>query len=177
NELEVQTQIDVEAQLAGGGAGAMNAFAATGGSPFTTPLSNVHATGVGIRVKGGKPQIGEFVLKVYVYDKIDLGKAAPALTKNDFQGVEIDVEPLPIQLALAAAQKAKARSSKKSGAGASSGVPPQRRRVRPIVGGIPIAPVNEHFVGTLGCFLRRVSGGTEQIFALSNNHVLADTNR
>ena len=180
NELEVQTQVDVEAQIAGGGTGAMSAFAATGGSPFTTPLSNVHATGVGIRVKGGKPQLGDFVLKVYVYDKIDLGAAAPALTKNDFQGVEIDVEPLPIQLALATAQRAKPRSSKKAKASAgspSSGVPPQRRKVRPIVGGVSIAPVNEQFVGTLGCFLRRISGGTEQIFALSNNHVLADTNR
>jgi hypothetical protein len=178
NVLEVQTQSDIEAQFAEAGDGVMNAFAATGGSPFTTPLSNVHATGVGIRVKGGKPQPGDFVLKVYVYDKIDLGTATPALTKNDFQGVEIDVEPLPIQLALATAQRAKARSSKKASAGsASSGVQPQRKRVRPIVGGVSIAPINEHFVGTLGCFLRRVSGGTEQIFALSNNHVLADTNR
>lgn len=178
NKLEVQTQTDMEAQFAGAPAGVMSAFAATGGSPFTTALSNVHATGVGIRVKGGKPQPGAFVLKVYVYDKIDLGDATPALTKNDFQGVEIDVEPLPIQLALATAQRAKARSSKKASAGApGGGVSAQRKRIRPIVGGVSIAPINEHFVGTLGCFLRRISGGTEQIFALSNNHVLADTNR
>ena len=181
NELEAQTQVDVEAQFASPGGGMMNAFAATGGSPFTTPLSNVHATGVGVRVKGGKPQPNEFVIKVYVYDKIDLGAATPALTKDDYQGVAIDVEPLPIQLALAVAQRATPRSAKrqaKASAGlAGGGVPPQRRRVRPIVGGVSIAPLNEHFVGTLGCFLRRISGGTEQIFALSNNHVLADTNR
>lgn len=181
NELEAQTQIDVEAQIAGAGGGVLSPFAATGGSPFTTPLSNVHATGVGIRLKGGKPQPGEFVIKIYVYDKIDLGAATPTLTKNDFQGVAVDVEPLPIQLALATAQRAKPRAPKgraKANAGAvGGGIPPQRRRVRPIVGGLSIAPLNEHFVGTLGCFLRRVSGGTEQIFALSNNHVLADTNR
>ncbi len=45
------------------------------------------------------------------------------------------------------------------------------------MGGGSIAPVNEAFVGTLGCFLKRSIGGTLQIFALSNNHVLADTNR
>lgn len=180
NDLEAQTQVDVEARFARPQTGMASAFAAAGGSPFTTPLSNVHATGVGIRVKGGKPQPGDFVIKVYVYDKIDLGTATPALTK-EYQGVAIDVEPLPIQLALASAQRATPRAAKgraKPAAGIAGGpTPPQRRRVRPIVGGVSIAPLNEHFVGTLGCFLRRISGGTEQIFALSNNHVLADTNR
>jgi hypothetical protein len=32
-------------------------------------------------------------------------------------------------------------------------------------------------VGTLGCFVRRRIAETEQVFALSNNHVLADVNR
>ncbi|MGH9720001.1 MAG: hypothetical protein ACRD8O_07295, partial [Bryobacteraceae bacterium] len=54
----------------------------------------------------------------------------------------------------------------------------QRQRRRPIVGGISISPLNADFVGTLGCFVRRVTaGGTQQIFALSNNHVLADVDR
>lgn len=179
NELAAQTQVDVSAQFASPGAGVMNAFAAAGGSPFTTALSNVHATGVGIRVKGGVPQPNEFVIKVYVYDKIALGSDTPPLTKDAYQGVAIDIEPLPIQLAFALAQRAKPRAAKaKAAAGApGGGIPRQRRKVRPIAGGVSIAPINEHFVGTLGCFLRRISGGTEQIFALSNNHVLADTNR
>lgn len=163
NDLEQQTQEEVEAQFSGGMV-TMSAFAMHGGvSAFSTPLSNVHATGVGIRVRNGKPVTDEFVLKVYVYDKTDLGNDTPALMK-DYAGVEVDVEPLPIQQALSQAAPAAA-------------VPPQRQRHRPVVGGLSIAPINEPFVGTLGCFLRRVSAGAEQVFALSNNHVLADTNR
>jgi hypothetical protein len=78
----------------------------------------------------------------------------------------VGVEPLPIQLALASTAKA-----------AAAFVPAQRQRQRPVVGGVSIAPLNELFVGTLGCFLRRLTGGTEQLFGLSNNHVMADTNR
>ena len=107
----------------------------------------------------------EFVLKVYVFDKLPLGEQTPSLTTN-YQGVEVDVEPLPIQMALAARKRARAEA-----------VLGPREQHRPIVGGISVAPLNESFVGTLGCFLRRVTGGTEQIFGLSNNHVLADTNR
>jgi hypothetical protein len=156
NELEQETQAEVHSAFTEAGGG-MSAFAARGAmSAFATPLSNVHATGVGIRVRGGEPVLDEFVLKVYVYDKVGLD-VTPPLTQQ-FGDVEIDVEPLPIQQALQA-------------------VPPQRQRQRPVPGGVSIAPLNEAFVGTLGCFLRRVAGGTEQIFALSNNHVLADTNR
>ena len=163
NNLEQQTQQEVEAQFSGGMV-AMSAFAMRGGvSAFSTPLSNVHATGVGIRVRKGQVVPNEFVLKVYVYDKTDLGKDTPALMK-DYAGVEVDVEPLPIQQAL-------------SQAATAVGIPPQRQRHRPVVGGLSIAPINEPFVGTLACFLRRVAAGAEQVFALSNNHVLADTNR
>ena len=184
NDLEQQTQDEVEAQFSGGMV-AMSAFAARGGvSAFSTPLSNVHATGVGIRVRGGKVVENEFVLKVYVFDKADLGDQTPDLMKK-YGNVEIDVETLPIQQALAKTGAAKAKTSKaaessKSAAGtatALAGVPAQRQRHRPIQGGLSIAPLNEFFVGTLGCFLRRITAGTEQIFALSNNHVLADTNR
>jgi hypothetical protein len=52
-----------------------------------------------------------------------------------------------------------------------------RSRQRPVVGGVSIAPVNQDYVGTLGGFLRRAVNGMEQIFALSNNHVLADVNQ
>ncbi len=135
--------------------GVVRAFAARGGtSAFSTPLSNVHASGIGARVRGGEVIPDEFVLKLYVFDKIDL--ADPPELSRAFEGIEVDVEPLPIQKALQV---------------------PQRGRHRPVIGGISIAPINEAFVGTLGCFLRGSASGTEQIFALSNNHVLADTNR
>jgi len=167
NELAQQTHEEVAAQFSA----AERAFAASaeratgaafaprgGAAAFSTPLSNVHATGVGVRVKGGEVIPDEFVIKVYVYEKMDLGDSTPALTR-EFSGVPVDVEHLPIQVALQAS------------------VPPQRKKVRPIVGGVSIAPLNQFFVGTLGLFLRRVSHGAEQFFALSNNHVLADVNQ
>ena len=65
------------------------AFTARGAfSAFATPLSNVHATGVGIRIKGGKIIVDDFVLKVYVFDKQDLGKSTPKLTQGNFQGID-----------------------------------------------------------------------------------------
>lgn len=185
NDLEEQTQDEVEVRSRGD-AVAMSAFAARGGvSAFSTPLSNVHATGVGIRLRDGKVVPGEFVIKVYVFDKQDLGDETPAITKGKYNGVEIDVEPLPIQQALRARKSATTRkATKKRGtarrrpaAAAAAATPRNRARHRPIVGGLSISPLNEFFVGTLGCFLRRVTAGSEQFFALSNNHVLADTNR
>jgi hypothetical protein len=167
NDLEQQTNAEVEAQFAAGG-GVMAAFAARGGvSAFATPLSNVHATGVGIRVRGGAVVPGEFVIKVYVFDKLPLSGPTPSLTATNYQNVEMDVEPLPIQMALAARKKARAQAAPLG----------PKDRHRPIVGGTSAAPLNESFVGTLGCFLRRATEGTQQIFGLSNNHVFADTNR
>jgi hypothetical protein len=53
----------------------------------------------------------------------------------------------------------------------------QRERQRPIQGGISISPLKVNFVGTLGCFLLRRNIDSEEVFALSNNHVLADVDR
>lgn len=171
NELENQIQQESTTALTASGP---SPFAARGGvSAFSTPLTNVHATGVGVRVKNGKIIADDFVIKVYVFDKMELGARTPGLTK-DFQGVGVDVESLPIQMALARALKKKAAKAKPF---AATTIAQHRSRQRPIVGGVSIAPLNEAFVGTLGCFLQRTTGGTRQIFALSNNHVMADTNR
>lgn len=142
-------------------------------SAFATPLNNVHATGVGVRVRDGKILVNDFVIKVYVFEKLDLGRNTPAVTRR-FGDVEVDVEQLPVQLALARAQR-KTRAKRPRAAAAAA--VPNRRRFRPIPGGVSIAPIDETFVGTLGCFVRRRAGGAQQIFALSNNHVLVDTNR
>jgi hypothetical protein len=177
NALERERQAEVERRLTSD-AKTASAFAVRGGvAAFTTPLTNIHATGVGVRVRGGKIVPGDFVIKVYVFDKCDLGDAAPELTKR-FGDIEIDVEPLPIQQALATrpAMDAEADAGG-SGVAVAAAADPQRIRHRPIVGGLSIAPLNEPSAGTLGCFVRRVSSGTQQIFALSNNHVLADANR
>ena len=173
NELAQNVHEEVEANFSDGAG--MRSFAARGGvSAFSTPLSNVHATGAGIRLRGGKIVKDDFVLKVYVFDKLDLGRSVPALTKN-FQGIEIDVEHLPIQLALAVATKR--ASAKKAASKKATTIKQHRSRHRPIVGGVTISPLNESFVGTLGCFLQRTTNGVSQVFALSNNHVMADTNR
>jgi hypothetical protein len=168
NTLEVQVNMDVQDAFR---MPAMpRTFAARGGvSAFSTPLTNVHASGAGIRVRGGKPMPNDFVIKVYVFEKFDLGTGTPALT-TQFQGVDVDVEPLPIQRALQ-------KKTHEAPSGATPPIVDNRTHRRPVLGGVSIAPLNAPYVGTLGCLLARPTGGMTQIFALSNNHVLADTNR
>jgi hypothetical protein len=129
------------------------------------PLNNVHATGVGLRTKNGKISGKAFVIKVYVFDKRDLGVNTPELTSKTFDGVQIDVERLPIQ---------DAQATKKAAGGAASQTTPAQHqaRHRPLQGGIQIAPSGVNFVGTLGGIVRR----GDEFFILSNNHVLADSN-
>ena len=138
------------------------AFAARGAfSALASPATNIHATGVGIRKKAGRYIPDENVIKLYVFNKLGPGDpGAPTVT--DFDGVPVDVEELPVQII--------------RGAGPAAAGFPQRQHVRPIVGGISTSPIDANFVGTLGCFLRRRRFGTEQIYALSNNHVFADVN-
>jgi len=62
----------------------------------------------------------EFVLKVYVFNKFQLGDQTPALTRA-YNSVEVDVEPLPIQMALATPRRA-------ATATATATVPAQRQR-------------------------------------------------
>jgi hypothetical protein len=136
---------------------APTAFAARGAfSAFASPLSNIHATGVGVRSQGDE-YTDEVTLKVYVFDKVaELPEELPML--GEWKGLSVDVEHLPVQLV-------------------RQGLKPERQRHRPIVGGISISPLNADFIGTLGCFLRRKNVDTEQVFALSNNHVLADVDQ
>jgi hypothetical protein len=168
-QLQHATFADIE-RLPATTAGAMSAFSAS--PAFATPLTNVHATGVGIRVKDGKVVKDEFVIKAFVFEKVDLGDAAPPLTTS-FEGIKVDVEVLPVQLA--AGRKAQ-RTRRASAGAAGAGGPPNRNRVRPIPGGVSIAPLNARYIGTLGCFVKGVAAGAEQVFALSNNHVLANVN-
>jgi hypothetical protein len=154
----------------------LSAFSASGvPHAFATPLTNVHATGVGVRVREGKVLPKEFVIKVYVFQKLDLRTKTPDIMKK-FGGIDVDVEPLPVQLA-AARKSRRARPARARPAEAAPAVEiPNRDQLRPIPGGVSISPLNARFVGTLGCFVKGISAGAEQIFALSNNHVLADVN-
>jgi hypothetical protein len=134
---------------------------------FPSLENNIHATGIGIRQRGGKYHRGEIVLKLFVFDK--LGSEVDLTDLREFQGIPVDVENLPIQHikplghAIAAAP-----------AVLPFAVPPFRSRQRPVVGGISVSPLNAPFVGTLGCFVARKDGDSDVLFALSNNHVFAD---
>ena len=180
NPFRVRLQEAVFADVERQPVGMLSAFS-TGGasSAFTTPLTNVHATGVGIRVRHGKIVPNEFVIKVYVFEKLVLGDATPTLTKS-FDGIEIDVEALPVQLAAARrASRTHGSSSVRTVSRVAPAEPPalaNRGRTRPIPGGVSISPLGARYVGTLGCFVRGVSAGADQVFALSNNHVLAGVN-
>lgn len=156
----------------------LSAFLTHGASrAFATPLTNVHATGVGVRVRRGRVKRDEFVLKVYVFQKLRLGDATPGLTKN-FNGVEIDVVQLPVQWAFGRKPRPVrgrarvAQDAPESGNDGSANV--QTDRSRPISGGASVSPEGARYIGTLGCFVKSVSAGATQIFALSNNHVFAD---
>jgi hypothetical protein len=176
--IELQTAVlqDIERQTAFvpdlpiAQAQPMRALSPGGASAaLATPLTNVHATGVGIRVRSGQAVPDDFVLKVYVFEKLDLGDATPSLTRR-FRDIEVDVEPLPVQLAgVRTAQRRRVPARAMTTIG-------NRDRVRPIPGGVSISPLNAQYIGTLGGFVRGVASGVEQIFALSNNHVLADVN-
>jgi hypothetical protein len=166
---ELYEEVGNEAES--GGAGLPAPFAARGAfGGQAGPLANVHATGVGLRTRGGKLVPGDYVLKVYVFDKQNLGAATPALTSQPFDGIGVDVEALPIQ-------QAAPRAGAQLVGAAPLALVANRNRHRPIPGGVSIAPLHAPYVGTLGCFVRRSIAGVEQVFALSNNHVLADTNQ
>ncbi|MPQ43683.1 trypsin-like serine protease [Clostridium tarantellae] len=50
-------------------------------------------------------------------------------------------------------------------------------KIRPVQCGYSISPVNRFYSGTCGCIVERGSQQNMEYFLLSNNHVLADSNR
>ena len=173
------------------------AFSPSGAfSAFATPLGNVHATGVGIRYRNGEYVQGEHVIKVFVFDKVEGEVPGIPSTYGAAAQIPVDIEHLPIQT-IRAGRKGKSRGGTKKrrkeevdSAGAQAAIAAvaaaplaatqairQRDRIRPIVGGVSISPLNANFVGTLGCFLLRPNVDTEEIFVLSNNHVLANVDQ
>jgi len=154
--------------------GIMAAFVERGNVPaFSTPLRNVHATAVGVRVRNGKVIDDEFVLKVFVFNKLDLGEQTPMIMR-EYGGIGVDVEPLPVQVAAPALQPGEGRTA--SASKASAAVSPPRGPVRPIIGGVSTAPISRSYAGTLGSFVQRRDESGATTFALSNNHVFADVN-
>jgi hypothetical protein len=93
------------------GAATARAYFETRGAyaAFATPLTNIHATGVGIRHRGGQYDPSEHVLKVFVFDKLERDvPAIPTAVRNDTD-VPIDVEHMPIQVVRATRRRAGAR--------------------------------------------------------------------
>ena len=148
------------------------AFRASAVMDDPSPLQNVHATGVGVRGNKNDPGKGDFVIKVFVFDKsaVQAAAADPFLGES-FGGVEVDVEYLPVQVPFGKVMRAKPATKAVAQAVA------QQSRHRPVPGGVEIGPLGGNFVGTLGCFVRRGTGEAAPLFALSNNHVLSDVNR
>jgi hypothetical protein len=131
-----------------------------GAPPGNAAVHRVHATGVGIAADGG------FALKVFLFDAASLDAArADALLRRPWQGVPVDLAVLPVQAAYATSRPPVARPAQ------------HRARRRPVPAGVEIGPLGGSYVGTLGCFVRRGAGDAGPLFALSNNHVLANVNR
>jgi hypothetical protein len=159
-------------------------------SAFARPLTNVHATGVGIRQRQGKYVRGEHVIKVFVFDKVQ-GEVPGVPPSYDQGRIPVDIEQLPVQVirpsssAVANNPSASETQPVAAAVNAEAGtvleapqqLPPQCENIRPIVAGISISPLDANFAGTLGCFLLRQNIATQEVFVLSNNHVLADVGR
>jgi len=139
-------------------------------------LSRIHATGIGLRRrKNDRYVVGSTVLKVFTHERADLN-LLQAVMLNEWEGIPIDVDYLPVVQVHAEDDPACA-SAGSVGTSGSNPSPPNRHQHRPIIGGLSISPLGTNYVGTLGCFLNRQGPDGSEILALSNNHVLADTDR
>jgi hypothetical protein len=186
NDLLRRRQLESSSADSSFGFSAQGAFGA-----MATPLTNVHATGVGLRSRGGIYDPTDNVIKVFVFEKVDT--TSDAIPKSDDAGVGIDVEYMPIQVVRAkkkapSATRRRARPAGAQRAAATAAVPeaataqaaaatPQRDHRRPVQAGVSISPLDANFVGTLGCFLLRRQVDAEELFVLSNNHVLANVDQ
>lgn len=143
---------------------------------FAAPSPTIHATGVGIRIKEGKVLKDDFVLKVFIFEDSDWPEALRNLNKR-YKGIDIDIQKLPVQNAYGKKNIHNRGVSALSATGLNTTITDHRSAQNPILGGVSISPEKERYVGTLGCFLQRITPeGTREVYALSNNHVLVDTN-
>ena len=141
---------------------------------------NVHAVGVGHKIVAGRTT-STSCIRVHVVQKL----AAHLLPPRDRLPERIDGAPTDViesapafALARTAARKrpqGRRRSAKTpQQTGCSDG---RQQRQRPVVPGISVAH-EDVTAGTLACLCRSTAPGDDpdDLFALSNNHVFADTN-
>ncbi|MDO8748142.1 MAG: hypothetical protein Q7J72_03375 [Candidatus Omnitrophota bacterium] len=121
--------------------------------------SNVVGVGIGEKIRGGFSQ-GRLCLKIYVQKKLSAKKLAKKeLIPQEIARIETDVE----EVGKIVAQVVRPRSPQ-----GNSG------RFRPAPGGVSLG----HYqitAGTLGCLVKDKKSG--KVFILSNNHVLANSNK
>lgn len=123
------------------------------------PSVNVVGVGIGEKMTAGR-QTGEQCVKVLVAKKFPLAKIDRAhRLPSEIAGLPTDIEEVGYAVKFQL---------------------PQRRRWRPVVGGVSVGldfqAVDFRFAGTLGVIVAdRQDPG--RLYALSNNHVLADENR
>lgn len=115
----------------------------------TAGLGNIVGVALGENVVDGTPT-GQLAVKVFVKEKLKASEVATeALVPASLGGVMTDVEAIGEQTA----QMFTAR-------------------LRPAPGGVSIGPCSQVLAGTLGCLVTRQN----QLFILSNNHVMASVN-
>jgi hypothetical protein len=151
---------------------------------------NVHAVGIGQRIAEGK-QTGEPCVRIYVVQKLPKSLLPPRdLLPESIDGVPVDViETPPAFLHAKARRKERPSAStaftiaevRRSTISTSAAAPPcttnRRKAQRPIIAGISVGHRNVT-AGTIGYFCNSVAAGDDpaNVYILSNNHVLADTN-
>lgn len=148
--------------------------------------SNVHAVGVGRKVVSGEPT-GDLAVKIYVIQKLASSAIPPRdLLPAQLEGIPCDVIESPPAFILPR-RKPSVRAAP-APAGRSEDEPPtasavtcsdeRRERQRPFVAGISVAH-RAVTAGTIGYFCRSTRAGDnpDDIFILSNNHVLANVNQ
>ncbi|HEX8071588.1 MAG TPA: hypothetical protein VF546_16660 [Pyrinomonadaceae bacterium] len=148
--------------------------------------ANVHAVGVGRKIVNGEPT-DELAVRIYVVQKLATSAIPPRdLLPAALDGIPCDViesppafilqprKKTPVRTAPAAVQAA-ANAPVTVAAGNCSDN--RRLRQRPFGAGVSVAH-RDVTAGTIGYFCRSTAAGDDpdDIFILSNNHVLANVN-
>ena len=148
--------------------------------------SNVHGVGVGRKIVDGKPT-DQLAVRIYVVQKLAASAIPPRdLLPADLEGIPCDViETPPAFIQRVVDKRPRVRRSPKVTIEttpititAGSCTNNRRKRQRPFVAGISVAH-RDVTAGTIGYFCRSTRPGDNpnDVFILSNNHVLADVNR
>jgi len=159
--------------------------------------ANVHAVGVGRKVVQGE-STGDLAVRIYVVQKFAASAIPPRdLLPAELEGIPCDVIESPPAFILQPRKKVSAKTASAARAIAkanpaavetSRDAPPvvvaagncsdgRRNRQRPFVAGISAAH-RDVTAGTIGYFCRSTKPGDDpnDIFILSNNHVIANVN-